>query len=149
MAASLCPHFAWATSEDFEDFGELARVIDGDSFVLTSGLKVRLANVFAPEEGAPLTKEARNALSTLIASRPLGLAYHGAKRDRYGRALAQVYTLKPDGSRDQWIQSEMIRLGYARVRSYADTAWETANLLNLETRITPFAVLHPTSWPKM
>lgn len=132
VALSLCPQALWAKPENFEDFGELARVIDGDSVVLKSGLKLRLANIFAPEGRAPLTQESRNALSTLMKGRPLGLAFYGAKRDRYDRALAQVYTLRPDGSPDQWVQSEMIKSGYARVRSYADTAWNIKSLLQIE-----------------
>lgn len=116
----------------FEDFGKLARVIDGDSFVLTSGLKVRLSNVFAPQKGEPFYEEAKAALSTRLVGRRIGLHYVGAKRDRYDRAVAQVYTLRPDGQPDQWIQSEMIEAGYSRVRSYADSLWNIQTLLEQE-----------------
>ncbi|CAM3768058.1 thermonuclease family protein [Litorimonas haliclonae] len=121
------------TALELEDFGKLARVIDGDSFVLGSGLKVRLANIFAPEIGQEYAKAASSALATLMEGRNIGLSYTGPKRDRYDRALAQVYTLQPDGSPDQWVQSEMVRLGYGRVRSYADTAWEIETLLEIES----------------
>lgn len=121
------------TAIELEDFGKLARVIDGDSFVLGSGLKVRLANIFAPEKGQEYAKAAGSALATLMEGRNIGLSYTGPKRDRYDRALAQVYTLQPDGSPDQWVQSEMVRLGYGRVRSYADTAWEIETLLETES----------------
>ena len=114
---------------ELEDFGKLARIIDGDSFVLGSGLKVRLANIFAPEKEQDYAKAATLALAALLEGRHIGLSYTGPKRDRYGRALAQVYTLKPDGSPDQWVQLEMIRLGYGRVRSYADTAWQIETCL--------------------
>jgi len=127
----------WAKAEtipDVEDFGKIGRLIDGDSFVLSSGLKVRLANIFAPEKGQEYSKAATSALSTLLEGRNIGLAYTGPKRDRYDRALAQVYTLKPDGSTDQWVQSEMVRLGYGRVRSYADTAWQIDALLAEEIK---------------
>lgn len=120
------------TVPELEDFGKLARLIDGDSFVLSSGLKVRLANIFAPEKGQDYAKAATSALATLLEGRNIGLSYTGPKRDRYDRALAQVYTLKPDGSKDQWVQMEMTRLGYGRVRSYADTAWRTEALLEQE-----------------
>ena len=122
-----------APTADLEDFGKLALVFDGDSFVLSSGLKVRLANIFAPEKGQDYAEAAASALSAILKGRNIGLSYTGPKRDRYDRALAQVYTLKPDGSPDQWVQSEMVRLGYGRVRSYADTAWKIETLLNEET----------------
>jgi endonuclease YncB( thermonuclease family) len=122
-----------APAGDLEDFGKLARVFDGDSFVLGSGLKVRLANIFAPEKGQDYHRAAASALAALIEGRKIGLSYTGPKRDRYDRALAQVYTLKPDGTPDQWVQSEMVRLGYGRVRSYADTAWKIKTLLDEET----------------
>lgn len=121
-----------APASELEDFGKLARVIDGDSFVLGSGLKVRLANVFAPEKGQEYHRAAASALATLLDGRNIGMSYTGPKRDRYDRALAQVYTLTPGGLPDQWVQSEMVRLGYGRVRSYADTAWEIGTLLEVE-----------------
>lgn len=132
---SLClAGYAYAeTVAELEDFGKLARVIDGDSFVLGSGLKVRLANIFSPEKTQDYHKAAASALGTLLEGRNIGLSYTGPKRDRYDRALAQVYTLKPDGSADQWVQAEMLRLGYGRVRSYSDTAWKIETLLETES----------------
>lgn len=110
----------------------MARVIDGDSLVLESGLKVRLANIIAPEKKQPFTHAGRSALEALLKGRKLGLFYVGEKRDRYDRAVAQLFTLRPDGRPDQWVQEEMVRLGYARVRSYASSAWRIAELLKIE-----------------
>jgi len=134
-AAILYPSFSTATEEIlFEDFGKLARVIDGDSLVLESGLKVRLANVIAPEKSQPFTDSSRAALETLLKGRKLGLYYIGEKRDRYERAISQLFTLRPDGRPDQWVQAEMVRLGYARVRSYASSAWRISELLSIEDK---------------
>jgi endonuclease YncB( thermonuclease family) len=52
-------------------------VIDGNSFWTTEPNRIRLANVFAPEEGEPGYEEAKNSLKRLIQSRfieykPLG-----------------------------------------------------------------------------
>lgn len=131
--ASL-PQLSFADNIAPEDYGRLARVINGHSIVLKSGLRVRLANIFAPELKTDFSAEAKNALLTLLNSRPLGLFYQGAKRDRYDRALAQLFTLRPDGTPDQWVQAEMVRMGYARVRSYAGTAWRIDELLKLEVQ---------------
>lgn len=134
-AAILYPCLSLASQDViFEDFGRLARVIDGDSLVLESGLKVRLANVTAPEKNQPFTESAKSALETLLKGRKLGLYYIGEKRDRYERAIAQLCTLRPDGRPDQWVQAEMLRLGYARVRSYASSAWRTSELLEIENQ---------------
>ncbi len=133
LSLAACPSISWANVKpELEDFGKLARVIDGDSFVLTSGLKVRLANIFAPQKSEPFHGEAKAALSTLLAGRNIGLHYVGPKRDRYDRAMAQIYTLRPDGTPDQWIQNELIRAGYARVRSYAESLWQINELLQEE-----------------
>jgi len=133
-AVIICPPKPSMAAETipFEDFGRLARVIDGDSLVLQSGLKLRLANVTAPEKEQPFRDSARSALETLVKGRKLGLYYVGPKRDRYDRAVAQLFTLRPDGRPDQWVQEEMIRLGYARVRSYASSAWRIVDLLKTE-----------------
>lgn len=117
-----------------EDFGTLARVIDGDSCVLSSGLKIKLAGLIAPEKSDPFFTQSKQALEALLSGRKIGLYYSGRKRDRYDRALAQIFTVRPDGSPDQWIQHEMVRLGYGRVRSHADTAWRIQTLLQQEAK---------------
>ena len=117
---------------EFEDFGKLARVIDGDSFVLSSGLKVRLANIFAPQKSEPFYEEALSVLKNILSGRQIGLHYIGPKTDRFERAVAQVFTLRPDGKPDQWIQKELIRSGFARVRSYADSLFQIDDLLKEE-----------------
>jgi endonuclease YncB( thermonuclease family) len=134
-AMMLSSSYALA-SEDviFEDFGRLARVIDGDSIVLENGLKLRLSNIMAPEKDQPFTHSARSALETLLTGRKLGVYYVGEKRDRYDRAIAQLFTLRPDGRPDQWVQAEMLRLGYARVRSFASSAWRISELLDIENK---------------
>ena len=121
----------------FEDFGKVARVIDGDSLICESGLRVKLANILAPD-GAPkqtqrFAKQSSQALEAFVSGRQIGLYYEGPTRDRYDRAMAQVFTLRPDGTADQWLQQELIELGAARVRSYAKSAWQTDVLLKAES----------------
>jgi len=62
------------------------------------------------------------------------LFYGGDKRDRYGRAVAQVYTRGKDVAPDIWVQSEMIRLGLARVLSWKGELADMAALYDLESR---------------
>ncbi|WP_409432283.1 thermonuclease family protein [Litorimonas sp. RW-G-Af-16] len=120
--------------------GRVIRVIDGDSFVLEDGLIIRLAGIEAPRtalkskkrEAWPFAGESRAALSGLINKREVQLFYGGESRDRYGRAVAQVYTIAANGQRDIWIQAEMVRLGLARVMPWPGEYADIAALYALE-----------------
>ena len=109
--------------------GIAASVLDGDTLYLTDGLKVRLSGIQAPKlplgrkgfKAWPMGEEAKAALTALTRNRRVQLFYGGKQRDRYGRALAQVYTVNARGDKDLWIQEEMIRLGLARVYTWPDT----------------------------
>jgi len=54
------------------------------------------------------------------------LYYGGERRDRYGRALAQVF----EG--ETYLQEEMVRKGLARVYTWPDTWQDSARLLAAE-----------------
>jgi len=125
------------------EMGRVTRVIDGDSFVLALDdgreLSVRLSAIQAPRlalrSGAkawPHAEQAKAGLAALIQGRRVQLSYGGETRDRYGRATAQVNTLDGAGQSDLWVQSEMIRLGLARVFSWKDDLADLAALYTLE-----------------
>ncbi len=102
--------------------GKVARVIDGDSFVLNSGLVVRMAQIEAPRirTGDNAGIEARAALNAIIGGKDVELKYGGMRRDRSGRALAQVFISTGILSEPIWANIEMLRSGNARVHTYAD-----------------------------
>ncbi|MEE9347103.1 MAG: thermonuclease family protein [Robiginitomaculum sp.] len=123
--------------------GRVERVVDGDTLYLEGGLKVRLAAMDAPEmppsrarrTGAmdgPYAEQSKAALIAITDNRRVGLYYGGARRDRYKRALAQVYTLDAAGNKDVWAQQEMVKLGMARVYTWPDTYQDTAKLYAAE-----------------
>jgi len=122
--------------------GRAIRVIDGDSFVLAledgRELSVRLSAVQAPrmrlrtEKAWPYASESKAALSALIQGRSVQLSYGKERRDRYGRAIAQVHTLDGAGQADLWVQAEMIRLGLARVYSWKGEQADLTALYALE-----------------
>lgn len=122
--------------------GSVRSILDGDTFYLDDGLKVRLSAIQAPKlplgragfEAWPLGEESKSALIKLTSGKTLQLYYSGEKRDRYDRALAQTYTLKEDGSRDLWLQEEMVRLGMARVYTWPDTFQDSEKLYAAEIR---------------
>lgn len=108
--------------------GQVARVIDGDSFVMRladeSELSVRLSAVQAPrtaqraQKAWPYAKEAKAGLAAIIQGRRVQLFYGGESRDRFGRAVAQVHTVDGRGAPDLWVQGELVRLGLVRVYSW-------------------------------
>jgi len=116
------------------------KIIDGDTLFLSSGLKVRVSGIQAPKlslgrdhvKDWPLSGEAKAALERLTQGQRVGLYYSGERRDRYGRALAQVFTLDKQGQPDLYIQEEMLRQGFARVYTWPDTSQDARRLLAAE-----------------
>jgi len=122
------------------EVGNVSSVLDGDTLYLEGGLKVRLSAMQAPKlplgrkgfKAWPLGKESRAALGVLTKGQKVGLYYGGERRDRYDRALAQVFTLDSDDKPDLWIQEEMIRLGMSRVYTWPDTYQDSQKLYRAE-----------------
>ncbi|WP_017932433.1 thermonuclease family protein [Robiginitomaculum antarcticum] len=120
--------------------GKVSRISDGDTLYLDSGLKVRLAGIQAPKLSLgredftdwPLGQESKAALARLTLGRDVQLRYGGTQRDRYDRALAQVFVGSPDASGAIWVQEDMVRSGMARVYSWPDTQQDTARLYAAE-----------------
>ena len=94
----------------------VSRVIDGDTLVLDTGEKIRLAGISSPvlaRENCPVEPLANEAKST-----PEGLLVDGRAqvevaqeaKDRYGRTLAYLFTL--DG---QSVQRQLLLDGLASV----------------------------------
>lgn len=116
--------------------GRVTSIVDGDTLFLDSGLKVRLSASQAPKlplgrkgfKAWPLGQEAKNALFNLTHNKTVQLFYGGKERDRYDRALAQVFVIGEDNKPGLWIQEDMIRKGFARVYTWPDT-WQNSALL--------------------
>ena len=90
--------------------GHVIRVLDGDTLdVLQDNqpVRVRLANIDAPEKKQPFGRWSTNALKTLIAEKSVTVVY--TQKDRYGRVLGQVFTT------DISVNREMVRQGAAWV----------------------------------
>jgi len=128
-AASLSfalPSAAFACDLPPGQKGTVAEVRDGETLALTDGTLVRLINAKAPaaplavrsDRPWPFVSEAKQALSELVSGAEVELRYGGAKADRHGRALAQVYVVK--GGERLWLQGELVGKGLARVYSFPD-----------------------------
>src|SRR5215468_11008808 len=103
-----------------EASGEVARVIDGRSFVLANGPEVRLAAIetLLPVPGdedearAEAARAAKQALGTLLLHREVDLALIGGA-DRYGRLTAFAFVRASSG--EALVQHELVATGYALV----------------------------------
>lgn len=103
---------------------QVVAVTDGDTVILDSGDKVRLIGLQAPKlplgrpdfDPWPLADEAKAKLEELSLGQTVDVRYGGAERDRHGRVLGHMFI----GDDEIWAQQEMLRVGMARVYSFAD-----------------------------
>lgn len=110
--------------------GEVARIRDGDTLELKSGLVVHLAELEAPRRDQPGAADARAALERLAMGRSVQLAYGGRKRAREA-AIAHVYA-KSEGGRSIWLQQALLLEGRARVHTRVDNIARADELLAAE-----------------
>ncbi|ENC1606180.1 thermonuclease family protein [Escherichia coli] len=91
--------------------GNVIRVLDGDTLEILQDKKpvrVRLANIDAPEKKQPFGRWSASQLKDLVAGKPVTVQY--LQTDRYNRILGRVYTA--DGTE---ANREQIRKGAAWV----------------------------------
>lgn len=105
--------------------GRVVAISDGDTLTLLAEgrrqVRVRLAEIDAPESRQPYGSRSRQALSDLAFGQPVRVVV--VDTDRYGRTVGRVYT----GPRD--VNAEMVRRGAAWVyRRYS----RDPSLLRLE-----------------
>ena len=64
-------------------------VLDGDTFILINGDRIRLLGIDAPEKDLCGAKEATQTLAVLIADKPVAIKEE--RRDGFGRRMGLVY----------------------------------------------------------
>ena len=96
------------------------RIVDGDTIVLSGGLRVRYIGIDAPETKHPdmpverFGAQAAERNRQLVAGKRVRLEYDEERADQYGRTLAYVHV---DG---RFINAELVAGGYAEARRYGD-----------------------------
>lgn len=90
----------------------VARVIDGDSFDLADGRRIRLISLDAPERGRCMYIEAKYVLNYLIGGKRVTLS--DIETDDYGRILANVFVKDSLFGKKLHVNQIMIAKGLAR-----------------------------------
>lgn len=95
---------------------KVTKISDGDTItaVNTQGvkLKLRFCGIDAPEKSQPLGKDAAEHLRKLITEADYKIMISQIERDRYGRIVAEIFTLLDDGS-EKFLNEEMVRAGFS------------------------------------
>ena len=83
--------------------GTVIKVVDGDTIsILHQGkqLRIRLAEIDAPERGQPYWRKSREALADYVSGKEV--AVEGLDVDRYGRIVGHVYL------GELWVNGELV-----------------------------------------
>lgn len=102
----------------------VARVIDGDTFVLTDSQRVRILGIDTPElelngkPAEPFSDSAYYLTKSLIEGKIIKLTFDGKAFDIFGRLLAYVWLADMNGKDSLFIQAELLKKGYARISYY-------------------------------
>ena len=91
---------------------KVTEVIDGDTFKTEAGSTIRLLGINAPEINDPGGDIAKQMLVCLVMGGNVRLERDVTDKDDYGRFLRYVFV---DG---EFVNAEMIRMGYAELRFY-------------------------------
>jgi len=106
----------------------VARVVDGDTAVLSGGREVRYIGIDTPETrrrtaaglwqevNEPFAAEAHRANEELVLGRPVRLEYDVERQDKYGRLLAYLWV---EGAQAElMVQEELLRRGLALLYTF-------------------------------
>lgn len=112
---------------------KVTRVVDGDTFEIDDGRKVRMIGINTPESVDPRRaveyygKEASRYTKSLMEGKEVFLLEGTTPEDRYGRILGWVWL--SDGT---FVNGDLIYQGYAQVYTFADNPEHANYLLTLQ-----------------
>lgn len=104
----------------------VTEVIDGDTFTLSTGEKVRIIGVNTPEMSEPGGDIARDIAVELLLGKKVRLRRDVRDKDDYDRLLRYVF-IGP-----KFINAEMVRMGYAESRFYPPDTFYQRKFESLE-----------------
>ena len=93
---------------------EVIKIIDGDTFAVAGGARVRMLGINAPETDSCYAEEATYALSEMLLGRDVILQKDSTATDSRGRLLRYVFLHNSDVEKDNiFVNEHMVREGYA------------------------------------
>lgn len=97
-------------------------IIDGDTFELDGGDRLRLTGIDCPERGDPFYDSAVILASDLVFNKSINIEFSRRRRDGYGRLLGYVYldTL--------FVNRELVRNGLAHIYLFKDNVKDDAHI---------------------
>jgi len=129
-------------SDELISNSAVMRIIDGDTFEMASGEKIRLLCVDTPEENEKGFEEAKQYLSDLILNKKIRLEKGVTDKDQYGRLLRYVYVTSESapciveenkdpnilsdqvcftiGDEELFVNKELVKNNYASVFVYGE-----------------------------
>lgn len=126
-----------AAAADIE--GRVVGIADGDTVTVLrerEQIKVRLAEIDAPEKAQPFGKRSRQSLAELCFQQPVRVEDKG--RDRYGRTIGRVWCAGVDANAEQvrrgmawvyerYVTDQALNTLQTRARSAHSGLWADAN----------------------
>lgn len=103
---------------------KVARVIDGDTFVLSDSQHVRMLGINCPEIARlykpvePYSTEAAIKTKSFIENKIVKLTFEGNTHDIFGRVLAYVWLTDVNGKDSIFVQAELLKQGLSRISYY-------------------------------
>ncbi len=94
------------------------RVIDGDTFEIYSGDKVRLICVDTPEKGEDGYEDATEYLESLILDKEVRMEKDISDKDKYGRLLRYIWV--DVLGEEVFVNKEIVQEGYGEVFEYGE-----------------------------
>jgi endonuclease YncB( thermonuclease family) len=77
--------------DKFDDKPYVSEIIDGDTFELSDGRRIRLIGVDTPETDMPFYAEAVAFAESLLMRKQISTEFDEEERDKYGRSLVYAY----------------------------------------------------------
>jgi len=116
-----------------DKIGTVTRVIDGDTFELSSGKYVRLADIDAPESYETGYTSSSNALSSWVLGKTVYLDVDDIyQTDIYGRLVCVVYVTYGSGYLN--VNHQLVLDGYAETLDYSNefdpSVWGTPGVID-------------------
>lgn len=100
-------------------------IIDGDTFEIASGERIRLAEVNAPEQGECYFDEAKKALTKILSGKPLRLIKDETGQDKFGRLLRIVNIDTEDARTPNIVAQEYLAAhGFVRYDPHGNRAYQ-------------------------